>query len=345
MAATGSALWERVDEIVDRAASVEALRLHGVELMAARAWRARGRKVPAQLRADERGAAMMAMAAPVLLTRVRAAYGGSLVLMKGPEVAAHYPEPGVRPFRDLDLLVDDAGAVQRALIAAGFVEVGDPARYEGIHHLRPLAWPDLPLAIELHREANHAAWLRPPATAELLDMTQASATGVAGLLAPVPAAHALLLATHGWAHQPLRRLLDLIDVAVVLGDEDRRLADELARRWGLERMWRTTIAAADALLQGRGRALSLRVWGRHLATVRERTVLETHLARWAGPACGLPHGGTRALGAALATLIGAAQPKGGEHWTDAVRRTSLAVADAFRAQSHHDRIRELRSRS
>jgi Uncharacterised nucleotidyltransferase len=344
MEATGGVLWERIDEIVDGAASVRALRMHGVELMAARAFRARGREVPAELLADERGAAMMAMAAPVLLGRARAAYDGSLVLMKGPEVAACYPDPAVRPFRDLDLLVDDAEAAQRALVAAGFVEVGDPANYEGIHHLRPLAWPDLPLAIELHRETNHPTWIRLPVTAELLEMTQPSATDVAGLLAPVPAAHALLLAAHGWAHQPLRRLLDLIDVAVVLGEEDRRLAVELARRWGLERMWRTTIAATDALLRGRGRALSLRVWGRHLASVRERTVLETHLARWADPACGWPQAGARPLGAALITFIGAAQPRGAERWTDAVGRTSLAVANAFRAQSRHDRIRELRTR-
>ena len=103
--------------------------------------------------------------------------------------------------------------------------------------------------IELHREANRPVWLAAPDPDELLELTRASATGVAGLSAPVPAAHAVLLAAHSWAHEPLRRLLDLIDVTVVLEDEDdRRRARELAFRWGLGRVWRTTIAAADALL-------------------------------------------------------------------------------------------------
>ena len=69
--------------------------------------------------------------------------------------------------------------------------------------------------------------------AELLELTQPSATGVPGLLAPVPAAHAVLLAAHSWAHAPLRRLLDLIDVTVAVEhDRDRALAGELAQSLG-----------------------------------------------------------------------------------------------------------------
>ena len=48
-----------------------------------------------------------------------------LILMKGPEAAARYPDPALRPFCDLDFLVDDPAAAHRALMAAGFVEVGD----------------------------------------------------------------------------------------------------------------------------------------------------------------------------------------------------------------------------
>jgi hypothetical protein len=337
-------LWARVDAIVDGARGLHELRVHGVELIAARLWRRMGRPVPAELCNEERRAAMAALAAPALLGRARAAYDGTLVLMKGPEAAARYPDPALRPFIDLDLLVDDAGAAWRALRGYGFEEVGDPTKYKDIHHLRPLAWPGLPLAIELHREVNHAGWLSAPATAALLGLTQPSATGVEGLRAPVPAAHALLLSLHGWAHEPLRRLLDLIDVAVVLDDEERRLAEALARRWGLQRMWRVTLAAVDALLHGRGHGLALRVWGRHLASVRERTVLETHLARWAAPASGLPRPGVRALGTATLTFAGAAGPRGDERWADALGRTGLAVGDAFRPQSRHSRTRELGSR-
>src|SRR5438445_329663 len=101
---------------------------------------------------------------------------------------------------------------------------------------------------------------------------------------PVPGAHAVLLAAHSWGHEPLRRVLDLIDIAMVLeGEDDRRLARELAFRWGLGGVWRTTIGVADALLRRSGSVPALRIWARHLAAVRERTVFETHLTRWAGP--------------------------------------------------------------
>jgi len=281
-------LWDRVDEIMGRAQSVDALRAHGVGLLAALAWRAQGREVPSRLRADERDAANAATAAPLLLGHARAAYDGRLVLIRGPEVAAYYPDPALRPFKDLDLLVDDPDAAQAALLAHGFVEVGGSAPYGRIDHLGALAWPGLPLAIELHRELNEAPWLQSRGAAELLARTQPSATGVAGVLAPVPAVHALLLAVHGWGREPLRRLLDLIDVAAVLAKADYRLADEVARRWGQERLWRTTIAAVDAVLRGGGHHAALALWSRHLASARERTVLETRLARWAGPVCSLP---------------------------------------------------------
>ncbi|HUA02599.1 MAG TPA: nucleotidyltransferase family protein [Solirubrobacteraceae bacterium] len=338
-----AAILSRVEEIVEPVENLTALRQHRLELVAARVWREQGRCVPHELRVAERRSAIVALTAPEVLRRVRAAYDGSLVLMKGPEVAACYPHPSDRAFCDLDFLAGDPVEAYRALVAAGFVEVGDPALYEDVHHLRPLVWPDLPLFIELHKEVNLPDWLAPPPTPELLELTRPSATGVDGLRAPVPAAHAVLLAAHGWAHEPLRRLMDVIDVAVVLDDEERDLAAELARRWNLERLWRITVAAADALLRGSRSGLALRTWARHLPTVRERTVLETHLTRWAGPVCGLPNTRLRALGDGTVIFTGAARPRNGEGWVDAIRRTRLAMLDAFHPQSQHDLIKESRS--
>ena len=60
-------LWGRVDRLLEEASSVEALRHHGVELIAVRHWRELGRPVPEELRADERLAAIRALGAPVLL--------------------------------------------------------------------------------------------------------------------------------------------------------------------------------------------------------------------------------------------------------------------------------------
>jgi hypothetical protein len=175
----------------------------------------------------------------------------------------------------------------------------------------------------------------------VLALAQPSAVGPAGVLAPVPAAHAVLLAAHAWSHQPLRRLLDLIDVAVMIEDDQRVLAEQIAWRWNLHRIWRATVEAVDRLLYGNGNGLLLRLCGRHLISVRERTVFETHLAHWIGPAYGVPDSGARALATATRTFTRAAQPRPGESWPDAMHRTASAVGDAFHTQSHHDRIRQL----
>ena len=152
---------------------------------------------------------------PLLLERIRTATEGPLLLVKGPEVARLYPDPALRSFRDLDILVPDAPATQRQLLAAGFQETGDPRLYEQIHHLRPLFWPGLPLLVEVHSSPKWIASLDPPPAAELIRTAARSQAGPPGVLAPSPAQHALLLAAHAWAHRPLSRLRDLIDIAVV----------------------------------------------------------------------------------------------------------------------------------
>src|SRR5258708_6140907 len=64
---------------------------HRVELVAATALRDRGLEVPASLAAFERRAAVTTLVAPAILTEVRRVCEGRILLMKGPEVAAHYP--------------------------------------------------------------------------------------------------------------------------------------------------------------------------------------------------------------------------------------------------------------
>ena len=72
----------------------------------------------------ERWAAGTLLAAPETLARVRRVVDGPILLHKGPEAAAAYPDPVMRGFDDIDLIVRDAPAVQRALVRAGFVEIG-----------------------------------------------------------------------------------------------------------------------------------------------------------------------------------------------------------------------------
>lgn len=326
-------LWAAVDALVDRARSLEALRAHRLHLLAAARQRAAGRPLPETLALEERRSAINALTAPALLRRVRAAVEGPVLLVKGPEVAARYPDAVQRPFGDLDLLVPDAAACQRALVADGFVAVGDPRLYRDIHHGRPLTLPGLPMWIELHSSPKWPAGLAPPPAAELFEAAVPSATGIAGVDTLDDARHALVLAAHSWAHDPLRRIGELVDVAAVADGLDRSELRAVARRWGLQRIWGTTERAATALL-GHGRTTApLLTWARHLPAVRERTVFESHLDRWLSAFWGLDPG--PALAAARDAAAEALSPAAGE--TGAVKRsrTRRALANAFVAQSRH----------
>jgi hypothetical protein len=285
---SGPDLWTGLGRLIDRAPSVDALIDHRIHLLAARRWVHAGDPIRDDLAADLRSAAFLSLVAGVLLERIRSACDGPIVLFKGPEAAAYYPEPSVRPFRDLDLLVPDAAAAHDALLSAGFQLVGDERLFQGIHHLRPVVRPELPIVIEVHDRPKWVNGLAIPPVEELIEAAVPSATGVDGILTLPPAQHALLLAAHGWAHTPLRRLLDLVDVAAVARHVDDGELTALARDWGLTKLWRTTDAAVQALFYGDRTPMAMRIWARHLRSVRERTVLEAHLERtfsafWALP--------------------------------------------------------------
>jgi hypothetical protein len=322
----GAVDWDRVDTLVDRAAGPRDLFVHRLHLIAAQRARTLGNPVDPALADAARGAAIRALALAPLLARVRASYDGRLLVMKGPEVAARYRHPGTRDFKDVDLLAEDAAGAQRAMLAAGFVEVDDASIYEDIHHLRPLMWPGLPLLIELHSEPKWVPWGDPPSAGELFEAATVAADG---LLRPDPAQHAVLLAVHGWAHEPLRRLGDLLDVAV-MSEGDPAAA---ARAWGCERLWATSERAADALFGVSPTPPSVRVWGRHLAEVRERSVFETHLTRWLDPLWTAPARPGRAARRALAEDL---LPAGGEGWAPKLSRARRAARGAGLAKSHYD---------
>jgi hypothetical protein len=156
-----------------------------------------------------------------------------------------------------------------------------------------------------------------------------------GLLLLPPAHHALLLAVHGWAHTPLARLRDLLDVALVGAAAEPDEIDELAARWGVRRMWRSTSRAIDAVLGGGMRPASVAIWARHLEQARERTVLESHLQRWLGSLWGLP---TERLLSAVGALGADLLPDRGEAWPAKLARTRAAVGNAFVPKSQHDEM-------
>jgi Uncharacterised nucleotidyltransferase len=327
-----SQLWAAVDRLVDRAPSLADLSSHRLELLAARRWRSLGMVVPPEVVDKERRAAVVQLAAPVLLGRVRAAYDGELVLVKGLDVARRYPEPGLRAFGDLDLIADDAASAQRALLAAGFQEVGDPSLYEGIHHLRPLQLPELPLVVELHSRPKWVEGIPPPPPTD--DLLASAIPGPHGFHVLPAAHHALLLAAHSWAHEPLRRLRDIVDIAAVAEAAGRQEVAELARSWQVERLWGATEAVAEAVLYDRRRPLALRLWAQNLETARERTVLENHLQRWFSDFWIMPP--HRAIERVPATLAAEFFPEGGEGWGSKLSRSGRAIRNATRRRSEHD---------
>ena len=327
-------MWERIDSYLERAPSLDALRLHRVELLEARRRRAAGLDVGAELLAEEAQAIADDLAAVPLLSRVRDVVDGPLVLVKGPELALDYPGPRLRRFGDLDLFTDDAEAAQAALIAAGFQEVYDPAVYRDIHHLRPLWWPGLPLVVELHSRPNWPDGHPAPPVEEILGAAVPSRLGVPGVGALPPSEHAVLLAAHAWSHQPLGRLGNLIDVAVALARCEPWEAAAVARRWGSARLWSATHAAIRDVLLGEQRSAGATLWARHLRGVRERTVFEWHLHDLLAPVWSLP---PRRVPAAFAHAVAAdLRPEGGEPVARKLHRARLAIGNAGLARSEHD---------
>jgi hypothetical protein len=328
------AIFTRLDELLDSAPSLHDLEHHRLLLVAARRRRELGEIVPGRMIAAERMAAAGAMAAPVLMAKVRAALDGPMLVMKGVEVARHYPDPSLRSYGDLDLVVPDAERSQRQLLDAGFELCGEAWVYEGIHHLRPLRAAGLPLLVELHHAPKWIDRLEPPAVHELLELGVPAPNLCDGVLVLPPAAHALVMAAHTWGHYPLTPLRDLLDIALVAREADPAELERLAEAWGLERVWRSTWRATEFLF-GEGRLpASMRIWARHLADVRERTVLESHLQRWLASLWALPR--RKALSSLRAALAADLRPTGEERWSAKLARTRKALRAAFARKSHHD---------
>jgi hypothetical protein len=326
-------LWERVGELADRAPLVSDLRYHKLQLIAASRMRERGEQVPEELMVEERALAAMSLAVPLVLRRIREACDGPLVVMKGAEVAARWVHPRLRPAVDIDLLVEDADAVQSSLLAAGFVFLDDPTIYGSLHHQCPMGFPGLPIAVEVHRRP-HWCGGPPPDVAEIVAAAQPCALGVEGILAPRPDHHVILLAAHAWAHGPLERISHLADIAAMLQDTTAEAAQAVAESWGIPNVWRTTTRAIDEVLLNsidRGRPP---VWKRHLSGARERTVFEEHVTRIVAPAAAASAG--RAPMSMLVALAKALRPYPEEGWSGKVVRTIHAFRHAAWARSQHE---------
>jgi hypothetical protein len=323
-------LWECVDAVLDRLEPQHAL-AHDLGPLAARRLRARGRPVPPALAQEEKGARLAAMVAPRILEQARLAQDGPLLLLKGPELAARYPG-STRLFTDLDLLAPDAAATRAALLAGGFDEVDDPTGQYAVleHHLTPVRLGGLPLEIELHSKPKWPRHLPEPAMDELFATAVPTSVGVEGLETPDPAHHALLLAVHAWAHGAFRSARDLLDVALMTAESDRAEITRIADSWGIERLWHTTISAADWLWgpPGQQPPRSVRMFARHLLTLRDATVVENHFERWVSSFWALPPG-PAAKRSVLELLRDFQRDERGELRRAKLRRIARSVRHAF----------------
>lgn len=325
-------LWPRVDELLDRSTEGAGVQAHGLDLYAARRWRSTGRTVPDEFLVHERAAAMATLAAPWVLRRIRDVLDGPILLLKGPEVAARYPDAMLRPFCDLDLVVHDPETAQRRLIAAGWEEMPVTAT----HHRPTLEHPDTILAVEIHARPNWPRWT----TAHLDELFSAripTVIGVDGIDTLPPAYHAVLLAAHSWQHEPFRRLLDLLDVALMADGVDEASLDQVADRWGLGHVWRATNRAIDAMYRGEPPASVVdRILTNHCWELRERAVIESRIACWIAGFWAPTS--LAVVGALSSTVYDDLRPYPGESWSRKIRRTGTVVQHALRPNSQCPRI-------
>jgi hypothetical protein len=156
--------------------------------------------------------------------------------------------------------------------------------------------------VEVHHRPSRPFWLAPVSAESLFRSAVPSATGVQGILAPEPAAHAVLVVAHAWIDDPLGKVGQLLDAASPLASADHGRAGAFARAWGWEEMWKTTLSVIDCVVGAKRRTLAHSLWARHLRGVRERVVLENHISRLAAPIWSLPARDVpRALAWAFAT--------------------------------------------
>jgi hypothetical protein len=331
-------LWEGVDRLLEQL-TPEVASDQGLGPLAARRLRLAGDDVPEDLAREERAGRTATLVAPALLKRAREAYEGPLLLVKGPELVARYPD-GARRFGDLDLVAGDAEEAQATLLAAGFrLQDRDwpPEGYDDVrrphYHLHPLEMPGLGLRIEIHKHAKWPEGLRPPANEELFEAAVPSAVGVDGLLTPHPDHHAVLLVSHAWGEVPMRRLRQLVDVLAFVGDSDRPELRRLAARWGIERGWASTLAIGDWLLRGHPEPRVVRVWARYLRELREPNVLEMHIQEWLSPFwLTTPRPAARRSFQAVRRDF---RPKPNQSWKAKVRQTIRALTHPRRTRTEH----------
>jgi hypothetical protein len=173
-------------------------------------------------------------AAAAELVGALAGRGVEAVLLKGAHTGpSYFPEPGVRPASDIDLLIrpSDVGAAEEALGASGLV-LKSRRRWEsawrpawGPEGPRSLSYvhADDPWTVDLHWSLNIA--LGPGSPVAELDRADPMASRAGVLDQPLLLLHLAAHAGSGWQNLTLLRLLELVLVI-------RRDASDGRLDWG-----------------------------------------------------------------------------------------------------------------
>jgi Uncharacterised nucleotidyltransferase len=183
------------------------------------------------------------------------AAGLPVILLKGAALAfCAYASPGLRPMRDVDLLVPHDGArrARLALERAGWcpAERHHEAFLDSIHALA-FRGPQ-GVEIDLHW---HALLERPAARWDRLIFDSASAISWPGgaALAPSPEAHLLLVAVHSQRWSPSPHLIGVADLVALLGrlsPVGQAEVARAARAMGLQPALSRALAAAEDACPG-----------------------------------------------------------------------------------------------
>jgi hypothetical protein len=307
--ATG--FWPELFAMIDRHPAERGLRFHGLAPLAVAHWRDVGRPIPSTVASAQAEQAALALEAERLVRHSRGVIDGPLMLIKGLEVAARYPDPTLRALRDVDLLVPDALSAQDALLAAGYLKQKGagialhPRSYDDLHQLCPLEYPGMSLPIEMHRHPHWPTWARPPTFDELYECAVPSRLCIDDLVVPGVEHHALLVLAHSWARQPFEQLSQLVDFALLVEECDRSELRRIATRWRLDRLLGVADRAVESLLLSRGQdPLVMRWFAPHLRSLSVASHARRQVNRYLGSVAVIPFGSAvRAAGQGVARRV------------------------------------------
>lgn len=204
------------------------------------------------------------------------AAGVEPLVIKGAALAGRYPEPGLRPMDDVDVVVrpDAHRVAAETLIRAGW----EVTRRQGPSYSLSLAHPALPgLPVDLHLDlAAGADQVFRFTAADLWQTAQAGSLFGVRVLLPTPESELLLIATHaGKPFHNFDRLLWAVDAAAVIGGRtsqgesiDWIRLEELSRRAAARSALAVLLAQAGRL--GADSPAALRRF--HGAVARQRAL-------------------------------------------------------------------------